>query len=546
MGFDGIFLHKLIDELLILKTGRITKINEISTNTYTFIIRANSKNYTLYLNFNSDTSRIHITNMTYNHILASKPFTLFLKKNLEGFFIRDIYQYETDRIIVFTLDGFSEMRDKVTYYLICEVMGRFSNLILTTNNYEIIDCLHKDGVSEFNRIIMPHVKYEFPKSEKLNPYKVFNLKEVLSNLNSPKDLVNTFLGVSYSFANMVFKDELIDSNFMNLLNNYFKPSTYLNINNKEDYYYYSYNPLKTYDNISELLDDLFFQKDKDDQIRKETSDILKFVNRQLNKLETKLNKLADEKRLALDADKYKLYGELLLQSHNLKDKLKNIEVYDYYNDKNIIINLDNKLTILENSQKYYKKYQKLKKSIAFIDEQTKLTLDEIEYFNNLKVQIFNASLNDVLEIMQELEKYKYIRNNTKKQPKKKQKPNILTYETADKALIYVGKNNIQNEYVTFTLGKPNYLWFHVKDGSGSHVLLKSKELPTENDIRCAANLASLYSFAKDSSSVQVDYTLCKFVKKIPGKKGCMVNYKNQKTIYIDPDKNIEKSLKLIK
>ncbi len=542
MSFDGIFLSKLKKELDVLKTGRISKINDIADNNFIFTIRANKENYKLYLGFNAQTSRIHLTNKDYINNPNPKNFTLFLRKNIEGYFINDIYQYETDRILIFELIGYNEMKDRSSKLLICEVMGKFSNLILTDNNYLILDSLHHDGVGEFNRIIIPNAKYQFPKTTKLNPYKTndfdFNI------INSPKDILNNFLGVSYSFANMVFMEENIEQNFYKILNNSYLPSIYQDINNKTDFYFFSYNPLKTYNSLSSLLDDNFYNVEKENQIKKETADLAKFIKKQINKYEQKLIKLAEEKRIALDSDIYKLYGELLLSAPNLKLKDKKILIYNYYDNKDIIINLDERYNILENSQKYYKKYQKLKKSLTYINEQIEICKNEINYFNLLNDQLKIANLNDVLEMVDELKKYKYLPNNITKNNNKK-KPKYLTYEIAD-TLIYVGKNNIQNDYITNKLSKPNYLWFHVKDGSGSHVVIAKEDNYTENEIRIAAMLAAYYSYASNSSSVAVDYTKIKFIKKIPGQKGCFVTYSRQNTIYIDPDKDYISDLKVIK
>ncbi len=542
VSFDGIFLSKLKQELNILKTGRISKINEISDNNFIFTIRANSINYKLYLGFNAQTSRIHLTNKDYVNNPSPKNFTLFLRKNIEGYFINDIYQYETDRILIFELVGYNEMKDKSSKLLICEVMGKFSNLILTNKNYIILDSLHHDGVGEFNRIILPNAKYTFPTTTKLNPYEANNFD--FTQITTPKDILTNFLGTSYSFANIVFKTDDIKNNFNKLLNNEFNPSIYKDINGKTDFYYYYPNPVKTYSTLSELLDDNFYQVEKENQIKKETQDLAKFITRQIKKYQEKLIKLAEEKRQALSCDIYKLYGELLLQAPNLKLKDKKITVLDYYDNKDIIINLDERYTILENSQKYYKKYQKMKKSIFYIDEQTKICEDEINYFNLLNEQLKIANLNDVLEMIEELKKYKYLPANYNKSNLKK-KPKYLTYLVGD-TLIYVGKNNMQNDYITHKLAKGNNLWFHVKDGSGSHVVIAKDDNFTEDEIRTAAMLAAYYSYAKDSSSVAVDYTKVKFIKKIPGQKGCFVSYSRQNTIYIDPDKEYISNLKVLK
>ncbi len=542
MSFDGVFLSKLNKELDVLKTGRISKINDIGDNNFLFTIRAQSHNHKLYLGLNAQTSRIHLTLKNYINNPNSSNFTLFLRKNIDGYFIEDIYQYKNDRILVFVLVGYNEMKDRTNKLLICEIMGKFSNLILTDSNYIILDSLHHDGVGEFNRTILPNAKYIFPETNKINPYDIDDTFD-FSNISSPKDLVNTFLGVSFSFANAVFIDDKIKYNFFNLLNNSYNPSTFKDINDKTDFYYYSNNPIESYSSLSLLLDDIFYNVEQKNQIKKESKDLEKFINRQINKYENKLNKLDEEKRLAEDCDTYKLYGELLLQAPNLREKDKKIVVYNYYDNKDIIINLDEKYTILENSQRYYKKYHKLKKSIAYIDEQTKLSKEELNYFYLLKEQLKHANLNDVLEMVEELKKYKYLPES--KKSVKSKKPKFLTY-VIDDTLIYVGKNNIQNEYITHKLAKPNELWFHVQGGSGSHVLLAKEDNFTDDEIRTAAMLAAYYSYASLSSSVAVDYTKAKFIKKIPGQKGCFVSYSRQSTIYIDPDFKYISNLKVLK
>ena len=239
----------------------------------------------------------------------------------------------------------------------------------------------------------------------------------------------------------------------------------------------------------------------------------------------------------------KLYGELLLSAPNLKDKKKSIRILNYYTGEDVEIPLDIKYTILENSNRYYKKYQKSKNSIGYINEQIQLAQNEIDYFEILKYQLANCNINEALEIQEELIDGKYIFKKDNK-PKKKQKPRILTY-LVDDTLISVGKNNIQNEYLTHKFAKPNDTWFHIKDGAGSHVVIHSETL-TENLIRTAANLAAYYSTYSLSSSVQVDYTKIKNIKKIPGRRNCFVTYTHQKTIYIDPDYELIKDLKVKK
>lgn len=545
MSFDGVLLHNLISEINILKTGRISKITESGDTDFILTVRVNHKNHLLMISFSSDFARIHLTNKEYVSPMTPKSLTMFLRKHIEGYFIEDIYQYENDRIIVFKVSGYNEMRDFTTKYLICEIMGRYSNLILTDNNYKILEVLKKDGVSEFNRIMLPNATYEFPTSTKLNPYKLSIEQLEQLNITSPKDLCNKLDGISLLMATYIFRNDYIAYNIYNDIRTDINPVVLLDTKNKKDFYFnpLNYETVLTYSSISELLDNFYYEADKQAKIKLKTNDLFTFVNRQINKGEKKIKKLEAEILDAMNSEEYKIKGELLLSYHNLKEKKDKVEVYDYYNNKNIVISLDSKYNVITNSQRFYKKYHKAKTAISYINEQIEITKNEIEYFKIILFQLNNCNVNDAIEIQQELIEHGYMIKKEMKQTRKT-KPHFLTY-VVDDTFITVGKNNLQNEYITHKLAKSNEYWFHVKDGSGSHVVVHSDEL-NEILIRTAANLAAYNSIYKESSTVPVDYTQIRNIKKIPGKRNCFVTYTKQKTIYIDPDLNLIESLKVKK
>lgn len=547
--FDGMFLNKIIDEISFLKTGRINKITESGDTDFIFTIRYQRQNYNLMISSSTQYFRIHLTKKNYDSVLKPKSFTLFLRKHIEGYIIENIETYKSDRVVIFTLKGLNELEDLNTKYLICELMGRYSNIILTDSNYVIIDSIKHDGVGEFNRTIMPNVKYEFLENNKIDPK---NLTKdeienifIKNNIDNPKKLLETFNGVSKLLAIKSFINDNAYSNFYDYINNDISPSI-IKIDNKEDFYFipFDYEIIKKYKTISELLDDFYYDIDLKSKIKLKTNDLESFINKELKKYQKKLIKLNDDLNNTNDIDKFKLYGELLLSSPNLKDKKKHIIVFNYYDNKEIEIPLDEKYSIIDNSNKYYKKYQKAKASINYIKEQINITNNEIEYFKLLKYQIENSTINEALEIERELINNKYLFKKNYKETKK-QKPKLLTYIFND-SLFYVGKNNIQNDYLTNHFSKPNDLWFHIKNAPGSHVVLHKDNNINDDDIRMGAYLASYYSSFSDSSSVPVDYTFIKYVKKIPGKKGCFVSYTHEKTLYIDPDKNIIDKLEVKK
>lgn len=539
MSFDGIFLHKLIDEFNILKTGRITKIIESGDTDFIFQVRANHQNYNLMICLSSDFARIHLTQRKYEAPATPKAFTLFLRKQIEGFFINNIYQHNNDRIVILKLEGYNEMKDFQTRYLFCEIMGRYSNLILTDENYKILEVLKKDGISEFNRTMLVNATYQFPVSNKINPY---NLKEPIT-IESPKDMLNKFEGISMLLAVNCFKNDNLIDNLMAFINSESKPCIIKNDKNKNDFYFlpFNYEIVKQYSTLSSLLDEYYYEADNQAKIKLKTNDLLTFVHRQLNKNRNKIIKLNSDLREATDNEELRLKGELLLSYPNLKEKHKNVTIFNYYTNEYINIELDAKYDIITNSQKFYKKYQKSKSAIHYLNEQINIANNEIEYFEMLDFQLKNCTINDALEIQQELIENKYLFKNTIKNSKK-HKPNFVTY-VIDNTEVTVGKNNVQNEYITHKLAKPNFYWLHVKDASGSHVIIHSDNL-SEELLRTSAMLAAYNSALKDSSSIPVDYTQVKNIKKIPGKKACFVTYSKQKTIYIDINEEIIKNLRI--
>lgn len=551
MSFDGILLQRLITEFDCLKTGRIVKITESGDTDFILTVRANRKNANLMLSFSSDFARIHLAERTYDAPANPKSFTMLLRKHIEGYFIEDICTYQCDRILYFTLAGYNEMQDFKRKYLICEIMGRYSNLILTEENFIIIDALKHDGIGEYNRTILPNAKYEFPRTSKLNPldYTEEELTRIIQErrLKSPKEYMDTFTGVSLNLSYPIFSVDDHAHTFYTYLHLKNQPAVFINFKGKPDFYYHSftYEPMETYTSLSSMLEEFYYEADLKAKVKQKTDDLLHFIHRQIEKNKNKIEKLTLEKQTAANSSELRLYGELLLTSASLKEKKKEETVYNYYTNREITIPLDIKYTVLENSNRYFKKYQKNKNAVIHIDEQIGYARNELEYFEILKFQAEQANIHEALEIQAELIEAKYLFRKDLK-PKKKQKPRLSAYVLENGIIISVGKNNIQNDYLTNRLAKPNEMWFHIQSGPGSHVVVHKENELTEEEIRTAAMLAAYYSAAAASSSVAVDYTRIKNIKKIPGKRNCFVSYTRQKTIYIDPDKEYISRLKVKK
>ena len=537
---DGIFFYKLALELNNLSTGKIDKVQEVSEYEFLFTIRRNRVNYRLLISLSPNYPRINITEKTYSFPREPKSFTMLLRKYFEGAIVDSITTHETDRIITITTSRYSELGDFERISLIVEIMGRYSNLVIVKDN-KIIEALRHIGISDL-RSIMPNGNYEYPDTlGKVNPYKLSDkeLNTILEEAITPKELTNKILGLSYNAAIRVFESDKY-TNFINLINSN-TPS--ISKDFKDVNYYYTDGATK-FDSYSKALDEFYSSVSLKDRIKSKTDNISQFIDKLITKNKKKLVKLDEDIKKAENAEIYKLYGELLIANSYIDKKLDKIDVLNYYTNETITIPLDPKLYIKENANNYFKKYKKSKNTIIYANKEKEIALDEIDYFNLLKSQVENAQVvDDVLEIQDELIKEHYLTSSNKQT--KKAKPKILTYEYNGN-LILVGKNNIQNEIVTHELARKDSLWFHVKDAPGSHVVLQKSDDYTEDEIRLAANIASLYSPLKDSSSVPVNYTKVKYIKSIPGKRKCFVSITHEKTIYIDPDLSVLDGLKVKK
>ena len=288
--------------------------------------------------------------------------------------------------------------------------------------------------------------------------------------------------------------------------------------------------------IFEGLDVYYDQRDQKDRIKQQTNDLARFIRNEYNKNVNKLHKLEKTLFDSQNSDDYRIKGDLLYASLPLIQKgMRQVTVDNYYDGTKMTIDLDPRFDGKTNANRYYNKYQKAKNSLKVLNEQIDKTKEEIDYFDSLNTLIDNASYYDALEMKEELENLGYLRKKERKGIKHKKKdPHYHTFTTKDGILIYVGKNNLQNDFITFKKAKKTDMWFHVKDMPGSHVIVHSDHLD-EYTIRLAANIAAYFSKGKNSSSVPVNYTQVKTLKKPTGNKPGLVLLGHYKTIYIDPD-----------
>ena len=531
MPIDGVFLHHLVNELKETVNGsRINKIIMPNNNLIIFNIRKNKENHNLLLSSSLQSSRIHLTKNHYETKDTPLNFCILLRKYLDRGFIDEITQLENDRVVKMTIKALDELKDEKTYYLFLEIMGRNSNLILTNEDLYIIDAARHFVPSienENSRIILPKAKY-------LLPLRLTDINPFTNNVSI--DDINNLQG----FSKVIKTECLLKNDVTSVINKSITPVIYklgkstlfysclLDSVDKE------YTTFKT---LSLLLDEVYIDTGIDALPQDE---LKKHVLKEINKLKQKLDNLNEDLENAL-SHKKDLELAQLIQTYLYKIKRGDtlLEVINPWTNEFVSIKLDPLLDPTKNMKKYFNSHKKSENAVIHINEWISKTKQEITYLEET-IELLKFSDKFSLEqIKQELIDNHFLikRTNLKNKFKiKKQSMNNIVSMNLGNAHIWIGKCSTQNNYLTNQLAKASDYWFHVKDAPGAHIILRCNELD-ERLIRICAHLASLNSSYKNSSSVPVDYTLVKYIKKIPRQMGFHVTYTNQSTIYIDPDQD---------
>jgi predicted ribosome quality control (RQC) complex YloA/Tae2 family protein len=568
MSFDGLFTKAMVNELSrTLKGGRINKVHQPYKNEVILTIRANGVNQKLLFSAHPSYARVQLTNEAYDNPSEPPMFCMLLRKHIEGYILEDVYQVENDRMIIFEIKGRNEIGDVSYKQLIIEIMGRHSNIVLVdkTRNIILDSVKHVSFAVNSHRAILPGQTYIYPPEQnKQNPFMVGTddiLRKIDFNSGKlDKQIVEHFAGTSPLFAKEVIYQSGIANRatipiaFLQLIERIksgeLVPSI-MSTDNKEVFYLFPLQHIKgevkTFSTLSELLDRFYFGKAERDRVKQQGNDIERLIINEKEKNEKKIEKLESTLREAEKADQLQRFGELLTANlYAAKKGMKEIEVIDYYDEMGgtVAIALDPRKTPSENAQKYFSKYQKAKNSVSIVIEQIEKAREEVLYFENLLQQVQSASPKDIQEIREELVEGGYIRDRQKRNAKKisNAKPILDHYLSSDGTEMIVGKNNKQNDYLTNKLAARDEIWLHTKDIPGSHVVIRSKE-PSEATVHEAAKLAAYFSKARNSSSVPVDYTKVRYVKKPSGAKPGFVIYDNQQTVYVTPEEELVLKLK---
>lgn len=568
MALDGVVIANIIKELKdTLIGGRINKIAQPEPDELLLTIKNNRTQYRLFLSASASLPLIYLTEENKPSPLTAPNFCMLLRKHLNSAKIVDITQPSLERIIRITIEHLNELGDVKTKYLIVELMGKHSNIIFCNEEDEIIDSIkHISSLVSSVREVLPTRPYFIPNTmEKLNPYELtleqFQITVLPKHLPVSKAIYTSITGFSPVIANeLCYRASIEPARFICELSELESLHLYKTIERmieelKETlfvpniiyensipiefssfllqcYSDYHYEIVKK-ESISQVLEDYFKSKNTITRIRQKSADLRRVVTtaleRERKKYDLQLKQLKDtEKR-----EKYKVYGELLTAyGYELEEGLTSFSAINYYTDEEVVIPLDASLSPLENAKKYFEKYNKLKRTNEALTTQlteTKETVEHLESISNA-LDIARAE-DDLIQLKEELTQYGYLKKKNVSQKgakKEKTKSKPFHYISSDGYHMYVGKNNFQNEELTFKFASGNDWWFHAKGIAGSHVIVKTngEELP-DRVFEEAGCLAAYYSKAKENEKVEIDYIERKHVKKPNGSKpGFVVYYTN--------------------
>lgn len=583
MPLDGSVVAAIRNELEpIVIDSRIDKIYQPEPDELIITIRYQRSNIRLLLTAHNQYPRVQMTNTLRQNPAQPPVFCMLLRKHLGGGRVVRLEQPDFERMLIFHVQGTDELNQPTHKKLIVEMMGKHSNIILVdASNNQIVDAIKRIPLHiSRKRQVLPGLFYEFPPSEKCSPLEVssthdfYAIMESHENQGLKNGLISTFNGLSPPMAveiihrasldpdqrwseltkaeKNLFCDAYLQIHEM-FTHSIFSPVIYRQAETGK-YMDFSVIPMThlpnveciSFESVSKLLESFYDYKDHSDRLHQRSQDLRKTLSIKKNRMSHKLQNLQHDEEKALRASQDKLKADLIMANiHTIKPGQTCVTVMNYLDpDQSLLeITLDSMKTPSQYAQVLYRRYQKSKVALVEIEKQRRKTEMELQYLDQIIHTLEQAeSLQDLEILRNELVDAGYLKKKLgrKKPSQMKLASKPLSYLTSQGRLIRVGKNNIQNEEVTFKLGKKMDLWFHVKDLPGSHVVLAlENQQPTNEEIKQAALLAAYYSKGRLSNKVPVDYTWCKYVKKQRGARPGMVTYAHHQTIFVTPsEKNM--------
>lgn len=575
MGIDGLFLSKLKEEIEFgCKNTRVDKIHQPSKEELVILLRSFGVSKRLLICIKPSAPRVNFTGSNYENPGEPPMFCMLLRKHLSGARFIKIDDNGLERVATFVFEGTNEMGDTVTVKLIAELIGNKTNLILLGGDDRIIDSLRRSDIESGGRLIQPGARYEYPEKQSKVDLRTDLSDEVIQKICSvslplAKALVGVFDGVSPLVAREITVMAGIDfdkaSNTLEIHEtnklkeaiikvqdayNNAKPIALLDQNGLPfEFSYFKITQYgasaKTaeYESFSELLEAVYFERDRRERIRALALDLIKLVNNLKVRVARKIEIRRMELKKCADGEMFRIFGELLKANlYAVQKGMPYVDVQNYYDPelKMVRIPLNVSISPAQNAQRYFKEYRKCCNASALLGGLIEESTKELVYIESVADELARVgSVAELKEIRDELIEAGYIkvsRSEKKRASNIKSKP--LEFTSPDGYRVLVGRNNRQNDELTLKIADNSDMWFHTKNIPGSHVVVLSggDELP-ESTIMFAALLAAKHSNAAESSSVPVDYTRIKYIKKPAGAKPGMVIYKTNKTVYVTPRKD---------
>ena len=575
MSLDGISMHPLAIELdRAVAGGRIDRINQPSKQSIVMSLRLPGKNVLLHITINPQNPAMHLIDKAPENPPEPPMFCMVLRKHLETGRIAGVRQYGLDRLLIMDIDFLSAGGRIITKSLVVELMGKYSNIILVQDGI-IIDALRKVGTNSSRvRTVLPGDEYALPpQQDKLNLLET-PVSEVIAVIKAKCDmkLSKAILDTCLGFGPVTAKEaaygaglpasmtisQLNDGDFASLENSlceitdsFREPcgtaTIVIDKNNKPlatasfPLHYFTEETALTFPTISEMLSRASsltgsYQIPDKDRFKK-------LMKNELNRAENKVQKLRDDIAAADNAEEYRIKADnLMTYQYQFQDRVDaEVTVPNIYSEtgESITIRMDQRLSVVENVQAYYKKYDKLKRGKELLEQQLQHCLDDIQYMSSIEASLESSTrLAEISDIKAELIASGILREKPKKHAAEKQSQ-PFKFTAPDGTQILVGKNNYQNDRLTFKTANPGDIWLHTQNIPGSHVILRCDgDEPAEDTLLLASYLAVHFSKAQGSSKVPVDYTRARFVKKPSGAKPGFVIFTNQTTLYVTPEAEV--------
>jgi len=552
MAFDGIITCAMTRELQDkIYLGKIEKVYQPESDELVFHIHTRKGNVKLYASVNSSRACLHLIDENLQNPPAPLSFCMLMRKHLQGGRIVSIEQKDAERIIEISLETLNELGFTVSKKLIFEIMGKHSNIILVDmTTGKVIDSIKRVSI-DVNRArqILPGIEYAYPPAQDKISFKEADADTLNHIEGGNKQILAKIGGISPAIARELEIQTDRHTYLQNLLLNIDAtsavPRVYLDDKGiPQEFHivdlseYEGAAERKDFDTLSECIAYYFQHKASSNRAKQKSSDLVKAVSSVLDKLYLKKQRLAEDLLKAENSEDLRLYGELLTANmHLVKPGDKKVEVFNYYNNDLVTIPLDERFTPAKNAQNYFKRYGKSKTAIKEKQVQMTDTDQDIQYLESVLTYLLNTdNIEEIEALREELVETGYVRKRKSNFKEKKYKAKPYRYETSDGFMVFVGRNNRENDILTFKNASKTDYWFHTKDIPGSHVLLltEGREI-TETAIFETAAIAAYHSKGRSGENIPVDYVPVRYVKKPAGAKPGMVIFTNNRTVWVNPE-----------